>query len=172
MHDSLKSSGTKPIPPLEVEGAKEKMHTDASETIQPDAVSLHRGTAVEAPPPPTPDTRSFKQRVAHVWHGLPTAAKWTLILAVASTVLLIAYSITAVSLAKYDEQAHVSTVIIVMSVFILYAVFDAVIYENTLQIFISILLSKFWNITEELDWFFYILKRHFCNVPCLYIQPK
>lgn len=47
------------------------------------------------------------------WNGLPRAAKIALILAPLSTILLIAYSITAVSLSSRDEEAHIATVIIV-----------------------------------------------------------
>ena len=89
--------------------------------------------------------RPLAHRAAYLWHGLPTAAKATLILAVASTVLLVAYGITAVSLRDHDEEAHISTVIIIISLFVLYAVFDAVIRENTLQLVSAIVLCKPMN---------------------------
>eukprot|EP00890_Picochlorum_soloecismus_P005201 jgi/Picsp_1/5682/NSC_03041-R1_protein kinase domain containing protein len=75
------------------------------------------------------------------WYSLPRAAKASLILVLVSTVLLIAYSITAVSLSSEDEEAHIATVIIIMSVFTLFATVDAIIYENTLQLVSSIILS-------------------------------
>lgn len=135
-------NAVKSVSPLGLEPAKEEIEPHTSGTIDPDAVFIQLGSAADAPPLPISGSRSFKERAIHLWHGLPSAAKATLILAIASTILLIAYSITAVSLSVYDEQAHVSTVIIVMSVFILYAAFDAVIYENTLQLILSIFLSK------------------------------
>jgi hypothetical protein len=98
--------------------------------------------AADAPPLPAPGQRSFRQKAEHIWNGLPTAAKATLILAILGSFLLITYSIIAVSLRSNDEEAHIATVIIVISIFTLYAVFDAVIYENTLQLIISIILSK------------------------------
>ena len=76
------------------------------------------------------------------WYSLPRAAKATLVLALLSTVLLIAYSITAVSLSSQDEEAHIATVIIIMSVFTLFAKVDAIIYENTLQLVSSIILCE------------------------------
>jgi len=57
--------------------------------------------------------RLLQQRIHHLWHGLPKAAKAASVLVIISTVLLIAYSITAVSLRSYDEEAHIATVIIV-----------------------------------------------------------
>lgn len=57
--------------------------------------------------------RPLKQYIDHIWHGLPRAAKATVILSFISTVLLIAYGITAVSFRSYDEEAHIATVIIV-----------------------------------------------------------
>lgn len=74
------------------------------------------------------------------WYSLPRAAKASLVLVLLSTVLLIAYSITAVSLSSEDEEAHIATVIIIMSVFTLFATVDAIIYENTLQLVSSIIL--------------------------------
>ena len=74
------------------------------------------------------------------WYSLPRAAKASLVLVLLSTVLLIAYSITAVSLSSEDEEAHIATVIIIMSIFTLFATVDAIIYENTLQLVSSIIL--------------------------------
>lgn len=105
--------------------------------------------AADAPPLPAPGHRSLRQKAEHIWYGLPTAAKTTLILAIVGSFLLIAYSIIAVSLRSYDEEAHVATVIIVISIFILYAAFDAVIYENTLQLIISIILSTLWKLPSS-----------------------
>jgi hypothetical protein len=103
-------------------------------------------SAVDAPPLPALGHRSFRQKTEHIWNGLPSAAKATLVLAILGTVLLVVYSVVTVSLRSYDEEAHVATVIIVISIFILYAAFDAVIYENTMQLIILIILSKlYWR---------------------------
>ena len=100
------------------------------------------GVVADAPPKlPSTTHRTLRQKATHLWHGLPTAAKTTLILAVVGSVLLIAYGITAVNLKSYDEEAHIATIVIVMSIFILYSTFDAVIYENTLQLIIAIILT-------------------------------
>ena len=119
----------------------------------------------DAPPPSSPlplsstaNQRSLRQTGEHLWHGLPTAAKATLILAIASSVLLIAYGITAVSLRTYDEEAHISTLIIVMAIFILYATFDAVISENTLQLIIAIILSTLYKLMVHV-----LLLKQFCS---------
>ena len=77
----------------------------------------------------------------YFWYGLPKSAKAALVLCLIGTVLLIAYSITAVSLSSDDEEAHIATVIIILSVFTLFATADAIIYENTLQLVSSIILS-------------------------------
>jgi len=79
----------------------------------------------------------------YFWYGLPKSAKAALVLCLIGTVLLIAYSITAVSLSSDDEEAHIATVIIILSVFTLFATADAIIYENTLQLVSSIILSTF-----------------------------
>lgn len=129
--------------------------SDAITKIRPSDVSIPDDSAscgsdsAGTPPPDSPGTlsrghRTFRQKAEHLWHGLPTAAKTTLILAVVGTILLVAYAITSVSLRSYDEEAHVSTVMVVYSIFILYTVFDAVIYENTIQLIISIVLSEFF----------------------------
>jgi len=107
-------------------------------------------SAADAPPLPAQGQHSLRQKAEHVWNGLPTAAKATLILAIIGSFLLIAYSIFAVSLRSVDEEAHIATVIIVISIFMLYAVFDAVIYENTLQLIIAIILSKILCLDNEL----------------------
>ncbi|KAL4522997.1 hypothetical protein Ndes2526A_g07715 [Nannochloris sp. 'desiccata'] len=56
-------------------------------------------SASDAPPLPAPGQRSLRQKAEHIWNGLPTAAKTTLILAVIGSILLIAYSIVALIIA-------------------------------------------------------------------------
>jgi hypothetical protein len=85
---------------------------------------------------------SLRERIARFWYGLPTAAKLTLVLAVASTCLMVSYGIATVSLRSFDEEAHITTVIIIMALFTLYAVVDAVIYENALQLVSSIVIGE------------------------------
>lgn len=75
------------------------------------------------------------------WHRLPKAAKASLILSFVGSILLIAYSITSVSLRNDDEEAHIATTIIILSIFTFIATVDAVLYENTLQLIASIILS-------------------------------
>lgn len=146
---------TAPSGPAPLPGPPPPALADAPAKLRPSELSLPDdcassgsgsggSPATEPPPSPPPARRTLREKAEHLWHGLPTAAKATLILAVLGTFLLIAYAITSVSLRSYDEEAHVSTVMVVYSIFILYTVFDAVIYENTIQLIISIVLSEFF----------------------------
>lgn len=83
----------------------------------------------------------FGQHFLHVWYGLPSAAKATLLLAVVSTLLLMAYAIVGLTDSGQEED-HIAAVIIIMAVFNMYAVSDAVIFENTLQLLSSLVLSS------------------------------
>lgn len=87
--------------------------------------------------------RSWYQRWRRLWYGLPTAAKSTLVLSILQAILMVSYGAVAVGLRNNDEEAHIATVIIIISVFVVYAVFDAVIYENTLQLLSAIILCEF-----------------------------
>lgn len=83
----------------------------------------------------------LRQRFVHIWYGLPSAAKGTLLLAVFSTLLLVAYATVGLTNSG-QEQDHIAAVIIIMAVFNLYAVTDAVIFENTLQLLSSLVISS------------------------------
>lgn len=80
------------------------------------------------------------QRWCTLWNGLPKATKLTLVLSIIQAFLMVAFGSFAVGLKSNDEEAHVATVIIIISIFVVYAVFDAIIYENTLQILSAIIL--------------------------------
>ena len=75
------------------------------------------------------------------WYTLPNITKATLVVSFICSVVLIAYAIVTVSLRNEDEEAHVSTTIIILSVFQFLVTFDAVVYENTLQLVASIILN-------------------------------
>ncbi len=75
------------------------------------------------------------------WYTLPNITKATLVLSLLCSVALIAYAIVTVSLRNEDEEAHVSTTIIILSLFQFLVTVDAVIYENTLQLVASIILN-------------------------------
>lgn len=75
------------------------------------------------------------------WYTLPNITKATLVLSLICSIVLIAYAIVTVSLRNEDEEAHVSTTIIILSVFQFLVTVDAVIYENTLQLVASIILN-------------------------------
>jgi hypothetical protein len=84
------------------------------------ALDLEAGGAQPAcsPAPPVEDgedgaVRSLRRRWQHLWRGLPTAGKATLVLAVISAILLVTYGVVSVSFRSYDEEAHIATVIIV-----------------------------------------------------------
>jgi len=93
-----------------------KPATTSDQEVEPQTAEPQDENASAVPPaggaPPSP-RRPLRLRLEHLWHGLPRAGKATAVLVVFSTVLLIAYSIAAVSFKAYDEEAHVATVIIV-----------------------------------------------------------
>ena len=75
------------------------------------------------------------------WYSLPKITKATLVLSLITTVVLVSYSIVMVSLKNSDEEAHVTTTIIILSLFQFLVTLDAVVYENTLQLIASIVLN-------------------------------
>lgn len=117
---------------------REEDHDDASTTeeIQMNSARGNPGSLDDA-------NDIIREDHSRFWYRLPKAAKASLILSFVGSVLLIAYSITSVSLRNDDEEAHIATTIIILSIFTFIATVDAVLYENTLQLIASILLSFF-----------------------------
>ncbi|PRW44254.1 3-phosphoshikimate 1-carboxyvinyltransferase isoform A [Chlorella sorokiniana] len=87
----------------------------------------------------------------HVWWGLPSACKLTMVLAVVNFCISCAYAIVGLMLPNVDEEIHISITIIVSSVFVVFSVVDAVIYENTLELVAAFLLDTL--VVSRMVWF-------------------
>jgi hypothetical protein len=138
-------------PELEVE-AEETEQIDAIDDVFPNRNKLTAdhdtaaGNTTVGRKAQHEDSRSLSKIFKHehrkrFWYTLPKITKATLVLSFISSVMLIAYAIVTVSLRSEDEEAHVSTTIIILSLFQFLVTVDAVIYENPLQLIASIVLS-------------------------------
>ncbi len=134
----------------DVESIPSHVNVDTKEhdSVHMDPSSHDGELAGDQPQSPQGNAESLEDNIiredhSRFWYRLPKAAKASLILSFVGSILLIAYSITSVSLRNDDEEAHIATTIIILSIFTFIATVDAVLYENTLQLIASILLSFF-----------------------------
>jgi hypothetical protein len=89
---------------------------------------------------------------AKLWYRLPTSCRSLLLCSIINTILQLSYSITAVTLDPgIDEEFHISIIIGVTSLFILYAVVDAIIHENSMELAASGVLGLM--ILARVAWF-------------------
>lgn len=131
------------FPSLVAKGKEELITCSSGEDGQIPQCEMQIGVEEGNIQPVEDKSNIIREDHSRFWYRLPKAAKASLILSLVGSILLIAYSITSVSLRNDDEEAHVATTIIILSIFTFIATIDAVLYENTLQLIASILLSFF-----------------------------
>ena len=105
----------------DVESIPSHVNVDTKEhdSVHMDPSSHDGELAGDQPQSPQGNAESLEDNIiredhSRFWYRLPKAAKASLILSFVGSILLIAYSITSVSLRNDDEEAHIATTIIIL----------------------------------------------------------
>lgn len=95
---------------------------------------------------------SLLRRWKALWWGLPSVCQALVVVALVNAAVMIGYAISAPLWGGVDEEIHISVNIVVFSLFILYSVVDAIIYENAMELGAAALLGIV--VLMRLVWFF------------------